>query len=713
MSSSRNIPTGYKTVVPATIMAPGTVETSIGTLRLFGSVPLLVNLKRSQIMRLLPILMLITLAVFLLSACGSDEEPTTVPTVAPEEAPTIAPTVVAEEATVAPTPAPTEAIPTAESLAVDPALLDTTWEWVQRTSNLGQEVLITVPDPENYTLLFGADGTFAAQLDCNNGAGTYTASLPGSILMQLGPMTQAACAPESLAGEMVNMFGPAQNYVFEEDGQVVIFKWVAAGPWDTFRKAGSAATEPEAGAGESDVDDLDPAEITLDLQGLAQSYEWQIVDGTPIPPGPGGQGFPRHLVMGFDGENPLEVPYTERRIMYIFPVAAYTGLYGSQGNETVDQQIARLAELIATADGRQSDPEGWMPLLPPASSLMDRWVQFLDLDFNSGRGVRYVSDSPFRQSIGVWTNETTDYYYQGLTPDGLYYVSVKWPVATQSLPDTAAEASDELKAQASDPDSYALYAQETEDALNALPASAWGPDLTKLDAMVQSLTLPESSASPADEEEIALPPAETGEASGTVIAPDGVFLRTGPGADYPYIGAAPFEATGKIVGVSEDGQWYAFDSPGLPNAPDGRVWASAFFIEATDAESLPTIPAPPLSASLVGVTWLWVSFTDPLEQTTIDDPSRYTVTFDEADEGSGQAAIKADCNDVAASYMVDGSSISIEAGPSTLAACPEDSLDQQFLSSLSSAVIFFFEEGDLFMDLMADAGTMRFMAVTN
>ena len=179
--------------------------------------------------------------------------------------------------------------PTAESSVVDQSLIDITWEWVQRTSNLGEEILIAVPNPENYTLLFDAEGMFTTQLDCNNAAGAYTSFDPGSILMELGPMTQAVCSPDSLAGEMVNMFGPAQSYVFEENGQVVIFKWVAAGPWDFFRQAGSTPAEPDAGEGESEIDDLEPAEITLDLQGLAQSYEWQIVDASPIPPGPGGQ----------------------------------------------------------------------------------------------------------------------------------------------------------------------------------------------------------------------------------------------------------------------------------------------------------------------------------------------------------------------------------------------------------------------------------------
>ena len=118
-------------------------------------------------------------------------------------------------------------------------MIDVTWEWVQRTSNGGQEVLITVPNPESYTVLFDDEGLFSTQLDCNNGAGTYTSPSIGSIFMELGPTTRAACPPDSLEGEMVNMFGPAQSYVLEEDGQVLIFKWVAGGSWDYFRQAGN------------------------------------------------------------------------------------------------------------------------------------------------------------------------------------------------------------------------------------------------------------------------------------------------------------------------------------------------------------------------------------------------------------------------------------------------------------------------------------------
>jgi hypothetical protein len=129
-----------------------------------------------------------------------------------------------------------------------------------------------------------------------------------------------------------------------------------------------------------------------------------------------------------------------------------------------------------------------MPLLPPPDSMMNRWVQFADLDFNNGRGVRYVSDSPLRQGIGVWTNETMGYYYQGLTEDGQFYISLHWPISTNLLPDTVADAPGDVLDQASaSQESYNQYVVGVTTALNDLQPADWTPDLAELDAMVQSL----------------------------------------------------------------------------------------------------------------------------------------------------------------------------------------------------------------------------------
>ena len=61
------------------------------------------------------------------------------------------------------------------------------------------------------------------------------------------------------------------------------------------------------------------------------------------------------------------------------------------------------------------------------------------------------------------------------------------------------------------------------------------------------------------------------------------------------------------------------------------------------------------------------------------------------------------------SYTADDSgSLSIEMGPMTMAACPEGSRSDEFVRLLGGAALFFFESGNLHIDLFADSGTMVF-----
>ena len=380
--------------------------------------------------------LLMFMLVLMLAACGSDEpEETAVPaTEAPavEEAATQAPAV--EEATQA--PAVEE-----PAIVVDPALVGKTWAWERRDPNGNSSDPINVPNPENYTLMFNEDGTFAAKLDCNNANGEYTSRGVGNIMMMLGPSTMAACGPDSLDAMMVQTFGPAQDYVIEGNGAVLKFSWVAGGPIDYYRSVS-----------------------TIDL------------------------------------DDPTE-----------------------------------------------------------------------------------------------------------------------------------------------------------------------------------------------------------GAATGTVTAPDGVFLRTGPGTDYPYIGAAAFGESGALIGVSQDSAWYLVDAPSLP---EGEVWVVSAFVEATNAENLPVVAAPAMEASLTNIPWAWVSTTNPATgEQMVENHTNYIILFNE----DGTANITADCNMVRASYTTDNSNISIVPGPSTMAACGDSSQDSVFMSQLSSAVIYFIEGGNLYLDLPVDSGTMRFI----
>jgi heat shock protein HslJ len=126
------------------------------------------------------------------------------------------------------------------------------------------------------------------------------------------------------------------------------------------------------------------------------------------------------------------------------------------------------------------------------------------------------------------------------------------------------------------------------------------------------------------------------------------------------------------------------------------------------ATAVPAIAEPQAAitaSDYVNIPWQWVSFSDPVTgQQDTPQSERYLMVLNE----DGTISVQADCNSVLGTYTVEGSSISIELGPSTLAACPEDSLGDQFTQHLTAASIMFLQEGDLYFDLFADSGTMRF-----
>ncbi len=198
-----------------------------------------------------------------------------------------------------------------------------------------------------------------------------------------------------------------------------------------------------------------------------------------------------------------------------------------------------------------------------------------------------------------------------------------------------------------------------------------------------------------------LPAPETSEPTGTVNAPDGIFLRTGPGTNFPSVGAAPLGESGTLIGISQDRAWYVVEAPGMP---DGRVWVAAAFVDAVNADNLPTVATPALPSSLVGRTWQWVGTIAGTQTLTVADPSRYTITF----AADGTASIQADCNMVMAQYTVAGGSLSIIPGASTMAFCP-DSQDQVFVQQLSAAATHFFQGDELFISQLGGGGTMRFV----
>jgi hypothetical protein len=95
----------------------------------------------------------------------------------------------------------------------------------------------------------------------------------------------------------------------------------------------------------------------------------------------------------------------------------------------------------------------------------------------------------FNQGAGLWTNETMGYYYQGLTDDGQFYISLYWPISTAFLhDDESAAPGDVLNQATASQESYDQYEAGLKADLNELEPADWTPDLTELGALVQTLT---------------------------------------------------------------------------------------------------------------------------------------------------------------------------------------------------------------------------------
>ncbi|MCB0092459.1 MAG: META domain-containing protein [Caldilineaceae bacterium] len=104
---------------------------------------------------------------------------------------------------------------------------------------------------------------------------------------------------------------------------------------------------------------------------------------------------------------------------------------------------------------------------------------------------------------------------------------------------------------------------------------------------------------------------------------------------------------------------------------------------------------------LTSTTWRWVLEYSPSgEQTAIDEADGYTITFAE----DGTVAIQADCNRANGSYTLEANALTITLGPTTLAACPEGSHGDDFLSYLGAATDISYDGPNLSIVLDPESG---------
>ena len=78
------------------------------------------------------------------------------------------------------------------------------WQWTSLTNRPTGETT-TVPNPENYTITFNADGTLEGKADCNTFGGTY--SQENGFSISLGASTMMYCGDASLDQQYLQLLG--------------------------------------------------------------------------------------------------------------------------------------------------------------------------------------------------------------------------------------------------------------------------------------------------------------------------------------------------------------------------------------------------------------------------------------------------------------------------------------------------------------------------
>jgi hypothetical protein len=220
---------------------------------------------------------------------------------------------------------------------------------------------------------------------------------------------------------------------------------------------------------------------TVEFNGISFCYDPVIAQGTttliePAISSPDDPWFnaPQIEQIDFNGYVTGE-KFHSPRIM-VFSVSEYQAL-----NENASASISELQQYISN---KPNIPADAIPFLPRWNAAQLFKVIPAFVNFQNGQGIRFLAE--YGQYAAPVNNTDLFYTFQGITSDGQYYVSVILPVTHPSLPpDPNVEAA--LQEQLYD--DYQGYLADIIPTLSAQPLSSYTPDLSLLDAMIQSMTI--------------------------------------------------------------------------------------------------------------------------------------------------------------------------------------------------------------------------------
>lgn len=136
----------------------------------------------------------------------------------------------------------------------------------------------------------------------------------------------------------------------------------------------------------------------------------------------------------------------------------------------------------------------------------------------------------------------------------------------------------------------------------------------------------------------------------------------------------------------------------------------AVLVTACTKQNQPAADAPPPIGGVRDLpqieeyTWMWVGTVDPVQVLKPETPQSYTLELRE-----GRASGKADCNRLSGSYTKGDRSLTFGPLAMTRAMCPPGSLGDKYAGYFQWIRTWFVRGDTLYMDMMADGGTLRFV----
>ncbi|MBI4731577.1 MAG: hypothetical protein HY781_05520 [Chloroflexi bacterium] len=211
---------------------------------------------------------------------------------------------------------------------------------------------------------------------------------------------------------------------------------------------------------------------------LAASYDCQTIPESPYEM----EIYPEHTELTLHGyllADKFFVPHIS-----VYPVAGYTALLP-------DVIPGRVAELQAMIGGGSIPPfvasfSTALPFLPTFNAAQVFYAQEQILPFMSGSGIRFMTE--YAQYFAPVNNHDLFYTYQGLTSDGLYWVSAILPINHPILPANADNPPGGVTWEEFS-NNYEPYITDMVFQLNTQPPDSYIPTLIALDALVASITI--------------------------------------------------------------------------------------------------------------------------------------------------------------------------------------------------------------------------------